>query len=298
MTLRFLAVLIALLVMAVSSVQHATAQTPSLSSSIAPASQFRLSPGEERTFTWTIAVAGATTAVQVTPSIQVPPGFTVQADLAPFTLGGPNGNTQKPIAVRIAVPPEATDLSTEPQEMLLRASTPGVAGAGAPETTEQTVFLTYVAPIVPPAPIPPDYTWAIVGGIVAALLLIGALVYWVQARRVRLVIDHPIKRFNIGTGGTYKVMVTNRGKVSQNVQLRIRDLPKEWSAAFSFPVVPLHGGERAEVPLWVNVPLEAQPNMHQGFRIQARPNRFSPWIVTRRLQVDTLDVTIKPSPTA
>ena len=297
MSFRFLTFSIAFLVIATVSVEPAAAQTPSLSSSIAPTSQFRLSPGESKTFTWTIAVAGATTGVQVTPSIEAPTGFLTEADLSPFTLGGPNGNTQRSIDVRIELPPDAGDLPTDPRPMLLRASTPGIGGAGAPETTEQTVFLTYVAPIVPPAPAPPDYTWAIASAIAGAVLLIGALVYFLQARRVRLAIDHPVKRFNIGTGGSYKVVVTNPSKVPQNVQLRIRDLPKEWSAAFSFPTVPLHGGEKAIVPLWVNVPIEAQPNEHLGFRIQARPNRFSPWIVTRRLQADTLDVTVN-QPTA
>jgi uncharacterized membrane protein len=292
MTLRFLA-LLAFLAVLVAAAQPAAAQSATLTSSVSPQGRYSLGPGEEKTFTWTIVAAGATAAsVQVTPTISMPDGWTVQADLATFTLGGPNGQTSRPIEVRIAIPPDAVDVADG--EMKLRATGQTAAGAAAP--TEQTVFLSYVAPIVPPAPVPPDYTWAWVSGIVTALILVAVVVYLLQARRVRLAIDSPIKRFNIGTGGAYKVTVTNPSRVAQNVQLRIQHLPKEWSAAFSFPVVPLNGGERSEVPLWVNVPVDAVPNKRQPFRIQARPNGFSPWLVTRKLEVTTLDVEIVAKP--
>jgi len=300
MTIRSLTFLIAFLAIATASVQPAAAQdpNPSLRSTVEPALKYSLGPGQEETFTWTILAAGAqAAAIQVTPSLVIPAGWTVAADLASFPLGGPTGATSKVIAVRLILPPDAADVASG--DLLLRATGTTTASQAQPiQPTQQTVSLAYVAPIVPPAPIPPDYTWAIVSAIVVGVIFIALFVYWFQARRVRLVIDHPIKRFNIGTGGSYKVVVTNPSKVPQNVQLRVLGLPKEWSAAFSFPVVPLSGGERSEVPLWVNVPIGAAPNTHQAFRIQARPNRFSPWIVTRRLQVDTLDVVITPKPTA
>lgn len=295
MTLRFIQFLSASLILLLFSVAPALAQTPSLTSTVNPGPSFSLGPGQETTFSWTVQVAGAqATSLQVTPSLVVPTGWTATADLASFTLGGPNGAASKTIPVRISLPPEAENVANGDLRLLATGTTAAGQSVSAPQ---QTVKLSYVAPIVPPAVIPPDYTWAIVSGIIAGLLLIALGVYWFQARRVGLVIDVPVKRFNIGTGGSYKVVVTNPKRVPQNVQLRVQGLPKDWSAAFSFPVVPLNGGERSQVPLWVNVPGDAAPNMHQGFRIQARPNRFSPWIVTRKLQVDTLDVVVTQKPT-
>ncbi len=296
MTLRFIQFLSASLILVLLSFAPAIAQTPtpSLTSTVAPRPSFSLGSGQETTFTWTVQSAGAqATSLQVTPSLVVPTGWTATADLAPFTLGGPNGAASKTIPVRITLPPEAENVANGDLRLLATGTTAAGQTASAPQ---QTVKLTYVAPIVPPAPIPPDYTWAIVSGILGALVLTALGAYWFQARRVGLVIDAPVKRFNVGTGGSYKVVVTNPKKVPQNVQLRVQGLPKQWSAAFSFPVVPLNAGERSQVPLWVNVPGDAVPNMHQGFRIQARPNRFSPWIVTRKLQVDTLDVNVTQKP--
>lgn len=291
MTFRTIPLVFTILALLTLGTWGAHAQTTlALSTTVEPRADYSLGPGQEQSFTWTVTAAGADTVeAQVTPTLNTPTGWGVQADLTSFTLGGLNGETSRRITVRLSLPPDATDVRNG--TLILTAR--GTQAGGQSDEATQSVFLTYVAPAAPPPPPPPNYTWLYVA-IAAGVVLLGLAAYFFQAQRVRLTVENPARRFNVGTGGAYKVVVSNLGRRTQNVELRVTRLPKEWSAAFSFPTVPLNGRERSEVPLWVNVPLEATPNVRQDFRVQARPNRFSPWLVTRRLEINTLDVDIGP----
>jgi uncharacterized membrane protein len=284
MTLRFLPLFAALAVTAVSL--SVCAQTPQLSGTTDVGS-VEIGPGGTATVRWTLSVQANSLQGNVAPSIQAPTGWNAEGDTATFTLGGPNGQTSREISVRVFLPAEAQNVSRG--SLVLRA-TISIAGQ-TQDTTEQSVIRSFLAPIPPPPPPPPDYTWAFVGsGAGITTLLLGG--YLLQARRVRITVEQPRRRFNVGTGGSYTLVVTNPSRSPQTVELRVTRLPKDWSAAFSFPVVQLRGRERTEVPLWVNVPVDATPNVHESIRVQARPNRFSPWLVSKKLGVDTLDVKV------
>lgn len=256
----------------------------------APLASAQVNPVLELSSTTTRVTLGPneTTVVQVTArnsggtqgTVTLAPsalqGWTFQLSETTFTL---DRSTSKTVELTIRSGPHGPS-PPKNGSFTLQGSIVGPAGqAGTPGS--YALPMTYAAPAappVPPAPPPPNLVLPVIASVAALLAVLGAL-YLLQARRVRLTVTPPEQEAIGGNNTTYEVRVENRSRSTKTIELRIRGLHRPWFAAFSFPTVEVTGQSSTVVPLSIKAPLESDGDARIEFRVQARPNRFSPWLV-------------------
>lgn len=263
------------------------AQTPKLS--FDDPSPVTFGPNETKAVTWTVLNTGSV-AGDVTLTFSPPSPWTGGLEDADQSFALP-ANTPREITILLSYP--RNDSANRSAEAVLGGI---IAVQGQTQDSDTgRATLSYVAPAAPPppappaAPPPPSKLPAILA--IAFSFAILAVGFWLwQGSRVALVADPAALRLNSGTDGVYRVRVTNLAPGTRNVQLRVVDRPSGWHAAFSAPTVMLSSRESIAVPLHVKVPLAAAAGSLGLVRVQARPNRFSPWVRSMRLSTDVVDV--------
>lgn len=274
-------------IIAMLALPMATAQTdPVLDLGMPTPASLSLGPNATQAVTWTVTNAGpADGAVALTA--RAPTGWTVtfrSGDDA-FTLAR---SGSKEIRVTVASGPNAVDgalaLSGRLQEAVTNRAT----------TDSSDVALTYVPPAPPPPvirpPPAPNYALPITLVSLGIVIAAGAGFYVFQARNLRLHVPSS-ELITVGGADTnYEVKVFNKSKSPRDVELRVLGLPRPWAAAFSFPTVHLVGKEAGRVPLCLRAPIDAEAGTGVQFQIQARPNRYSPWLVASTLRATVADI--------
>ncbi len=213
---------------------------------------------------------------------------------SPFVVPGQaQGQNSVTLSVEIG-PVHTSDTFPANGTLTLSWSYDDAVGAVGSQQTSG-VPLTYVAPVIPPPPEPEaepeENPWPLIllGVLVAAALLALGWYYW-QATVVKLDTRTPIKRINAGNDTVYQIEVNNAAGQPRTAQLRVREMPEGWTAAFSFPSVSLQPRESSSVPLYVKVPLGSPKGALGRIRVQARPKTYSPWLAKLDVAVQVDDV--------
>jgi hypothetical protein len=262
-----------------------------------PTTGVQLGPNQTTSATWTVSNGGMVDGT-VTLSVSSLRGW--RFDLAQADRSFPlAAGASRAVTVGIHTLSDSTNPVTGAVLTLSGTIQTAVQGAqGQSTSASSSIPLSYIAPIPPPPPPPPDHTLAIALAIVGALLVILAVAYLAQARQVELSTAEPEQGVARGSHVLYRVVVRNRSRRTRLVQLRVRGLALSWGGAPSFPTVPLKGRERMEVPVSIWVPIDAPLDGPAHFLVEARPNRFSPWLARQRMTATPLSPAAPGTPDA
>lgn len=117
--------------------------------------------------------------------------------------------------------------------------------------------------------------------------------YVLQAFRIAVRVHQIPPPVNVGTDGVFYLHVRNLVPWSGRAHLKVAGQPAGWPAATSYPMVNLDGRETAPVPLVVRVPVTAAAGRDVAFKIRVRPNKWTPWLLSRTLHIHTVDVVVE-----
>lgn len=277
-----LAALVALLALAVSG----TAQVdPTVTLTLAPKT-LNLGPGESANVDATIRNTGNTDG-QATLTLPTPPaGWTVSYVTPSDSNGVPVAAGQTAV-VRLRAVAAQTGTPTDGSGTFSVRLVNAVGRAGTATDALQFQFVAPLAPVIPPPP--PDRTPLIVGVSAAGVLAVGLAFYLFDSgtSRIRVTSGRPV---TVGSSETYLTEVTNSSPWPRRVQLRIRQVPSGWYAAFPYPSVLLQPKETAQVPLHVRINADAEHRTQGRIEVSVRPSPFSAWIRGVTVAADTVDV--------
>lgn len=269
-----------------------------------PTKTLALGPGESAQIIWTLANQGQANAPTsegiVTLTASAPAEWTLTLNPASLTIPGGQSRT---VTGTLTAPP-AGGATPADGPVALTGTIRNSATGNQAQGTAPAVALTFNAPpapvVVPPPP--KDYTVLIVSLILLGLALAGAGTYLYLAGGVALVAENAVQPMNVGIDGVYRVRVENKANRPRIIELRVRELPRTWFAAFSFPFIRLQARETVVVPLYVKVPFTSSAGAVGTLVAQARPQGPFPWRAHVRVVANVVDVevgsTYRPAPSA
>jgi len=210
----------------------------------------------------------------------VPAGWLASVEPATFAL--PPGGTQE---VRVTVQ-VTTDAPSRAEFTIVAQLVPqgaqDIPGAGpvadpdAQDATQVTgtrtegTTRTLIEGIGP-------WIYAILLGLLAAVVVIGALV--ADRRRMAIQLDAPQRELVLGPGGrgSLRLLVQNGGKKDDTVVFHVSDVDPGWASFLPVAELPVRSDHAEELQLIIIAPGDAQPGTRQSIQVQAagsqRPGR-------------------------
>lgn len=242
-------------------------------------------PGDDVPVDWSITNTGQLGGA-VTIEVSAPDGWRQAMPNTPSSFRLESGQSQR---ISATIEPLAGQGTPADGEWTLRAVLADDLGR---ETSDsESVTVAFLAPPAPaPPPPPPDrtleYMMGGLGGL--AVLLLAALYVW-QMFGIEVEADRRHREVVLGDHALAQVRVTNRRRWERNIQLRLSGLPSKWGGAFNTRSVLLERDETAQLPMFLRLPFDDMPDVDRHIRLQARPNRLSPWRTVETLVVRTAD---------
>ncbi len=234
-------------------------------------SSVNLGPNQTTTVNITVENTGETGGT-VTVSVAGVDGWRAQLPTADqsFTLDSGDSRT-----LTLTLAPQAA----APENGTVTVSAEITDAVGQTDSAQANVGVAYVAPDPPPPPPPPpDYLTPFLLALAAAVLL-----YVIPSATFSLRVTERSSRLTNGSSEIYLVRIRNWVPWPRRIGVRVRGLPRPWAAAFPAHNVRVTPFGTEEIPFAVKVPLSWYQAGEVRFRVQARPNRISPWMTRRRV---------------